>query len=150
MTLEALKLDILILKGYQMSNCFPKAMTFTKGQRNQTTISRQKKRIRRQFTEKIVHTNYNRAWPNHNSSKKDDFSTYQLFINVLYRSWVVALHVWFAWIDFNSTFLCVFRSSSEDFIILIAWQGEVILRCIKKQSFLTLILVLHTEREKDG
>ena len=43
MTLEALKLDILILKGYQMSNCFPKAMTFTKGQRNQTTISRQKK-----------------------------------------------------------------------------------------------------------
>ena len=43
MTLEALKLDILILKGYQMSNCFPKAMTFTKGHRNQTTISRQKK-----------------------------------------------------------------------------------------------------------
>ena len=43
MTLEALKLDILILKGYQMSNCFPKAMTFTKGQRNQPTISRQKK-----------------------------------------------------------------------------------------------------------
>ena len=44
MTLEALKLDILILKGYQMSNCFPKAMTFTKGQRNQTTISRRKKK----------------------------------------------------------------------------------------------------------
>ena len=126
-------------------------MTFTKGQRNQTTISRQKKKKRRQFTEKIVHTNYNnRAWPNHNSSKKDDFSTYQLFINVLYRSWVVALHVGFAWIDFNSTFLCVFRSSSEDFIILIAWQGEVILRCIKKQSFLTLILIhrQHWERKR--